>query len=65
VSDDVTFNDWSRPADINRYAGKVVAIRGGEVIASADSLAALLEQEGVTEDAVISVVREPGLRYTL
>jgi Family of unknown function (DUF5678) len=47
------------PEDVGQYAGKWVALRGDEVIASADSLAELRENEQVTRDDAVYVVPEP------
>jgi hypothetical protein len=51
------------PEDVAQYAGKWVALRGGEVIASADSLEELRENEQVTRDDAVYVVPEPNMVF--
>jgi Family of unknown function (DUF5678) len=48
---------------VGRFAGKWVALRGGQVIASADSLEELRENEQVTRDDAVYVVPEPGIYF--
>ena len=52
-----------RPKDVEQYAGKWIAIRGDEVVASADSLEELRANEQVSRDDAVWVVPEPGTYF--
>jgi Family of unknown function (DUF5678) len=41
------------PDDVERYAGRWIAIRGDEVVADADTLEALIEDERVDKKDVL------------
>ena len=51
------------PKDAERYAGKWVAIRGDEVVASADSLEELCANENVLRSDALWVVPEAGTHF--
>ena len=51
------------PKGAERYAGKWVAIRDDEVVASADSLEELRANELVSRDDAVWVVPEPGTHF--
>jgi hypothetical protein len=51
------------PAGVERYAGKWIAIRGDQVVASADSLEELGANEQVSRDDTLYVVPEPGIHF--
>jgi hypothetical protein len=51
------------PKDAERYAGKWVAIRGDEIVASADSLEELRANEKVSRSDAVWVVPEPGIHF--
>ena len=51
------------PKGVEQYAGKWIAIRGDEVIASADSLEELRANELVSRDDAVWVVPEPGMQF--
>jgi hypothetical protein len=58
--------EWSRPAvpeDVEQYAGKWIAIRGDEVVASADSLEELDANEQVSRNDALWVVPEAGTHF--
>jgi Family of unknown function (DUF5678) len=58
--------EWSRPAlpqGAEQYAGKWIAIRGDEVVASADSLEELDANEHVSPNDSLWVVPEPGIHF--
>ena len=60
---ETVYSDYALPKNLDRYAGKWVAIRGDEVVASADSLAALRENERVSREDTVWVVPEPGVPF--
>jgi Family of unknown function (DUF5678) len=51
------------PEDVERYAGKWIAIRGDEVVASADSLEELWANDQVSRNDALWVVPEPGIHF--
>ena len=51
------------PEGVEQYAGKWIAIRGDEVVASADSLEELYANELVSHDDALWVVPEPGTHF--
>jgi hypothetical protein len=58
--------EWSLPAlpeGVEKYAGKWIAIRGDEVVASADSLEELRANEQVSRKDALWVVPEPGTHF--
>jgi Family of unknown function (DUF5678) len=62
----VSSTEWSEPAlpkDAERYAGKWVAIRGNDVVASADSLEELYANEQVSCNDALWVVPEAGTHF--
>jgi hypothetical protein len=48
---------------MEQYAGKWIAIRGDEVVASADSLEELRANDQVSRDDDVWVVPEPGIHF--
>jgi hypothetical protein len=60
---ETVFSDDPIPDGVDRYAGKWIAIRGDDVVASADSLAALRQDERVSPDDTVWVVPEPGVPF--
>jgi hypothetical protein len=60
---ETVFSESPIPQGVERYAGKWVAIRGDEVVASADSLAALRRDERVSPEDTVWVVPEPGVPF--
>ena len=51
------------PEGVEQYAGKWIAIRGDEVVASADSLEELYANEHVSRGDTLYVVPEPGIHF--
>jgi hypothetical protein len=51
------------PKGVERYAGKWIAIRGDEIVASADSLEELYANEQVSRNDVVWVAPEPGTYF--
>lgn len=51
------------PKGVEQYAGKWIAIRGDEVVASADSLEELRANEQVSRDDAVWVAPEPGTYF--
>ena len=51
------------PAGVEKYAGKWIAIRGDEIVASADSLEELRANELVFRNDAVWVVPEPGIHF--
>jgi hypothetical protein len=51
------------PEGVEQYAGKWIAIRGDEVVASADSLEELRANELVSRNDAVWVVPEPGTHF--
>ena len=51
------------PEGVEQYAGKWIAIRGDEVVASADSLEELYANEQVSRTDALWVVPEPGTHF--
>lgn len=51
------------PKGVEHYAGKWIAIRGDEIVASADSLEELRANEQVSRDDAIWVAPEPGTYF--
>ena len=51
------------PEGVEQYAGKWIAIRGDEVVASADSLEELYANDQVSRDDALWVVPEPGTHF--
>lgn len=51
------------PKGVDQYAGKWIAIRGDEVVASADSLEELYANEEVSRDDAVWVAPEPGTYF--
>lgn len=51
------------PKGVEQYAGKWIAIRGDEVVASADSLEELWANERVSRDDTLYAVPEPGIHF--
>ena len=51
------------PDGVEHYAGRWIAIRGDEVVASADSLEELCANEHVSHDDTLYVVPEPGIHF--
>ena len=57
------FSGPALPQDVEQYAGKWIAIRGDQVVASADSLEELRANEQVSRDDAVWVVPEPGTYF--
>ena len=51
------------PKGVEQYAGKWIAIRGDEVVASADSLEELRANDQVSRSDALWVVPEPGIHF--
>ena len=51
------------PKNAERHAGKWVAIRGDEIVASADSLEELYANDQVSHNDALWVVPEPGTHF--
>jgi hypothetical protein len=51
------------PEGVEQYAGKWIAIRGDEVVASADSLEELYANDQVSRSDALWVVPEPGTHF--
>jgi Family of unknown function (DUF5678) len=51
------------PEGVEQYAGKWIAIRGDEVVASADSLEELYANDQVSRNDAVWVVPEPGIHF--
>jgi hypothetical protein len=51
------------PKDVEQYAGKWIAIRGDEIVASADSLEELRTNDQVSRDDDVWVAPEPGTYF--
>jgi hypothetical protein len=51
------------PKGVEQYAGKWIAIRGDEVVASADSLEELRANDQVSRNDAVWVVPEPGIHF--
>ena len=51
------------PEGVERYAGKWIAIRGDEIVASADSLEELHANDQVSRNDALWVVPEPGTHF--
>ena len=51
------------PEGVERYAGKWIAIRGDEIVASADSLEELYANDQVSRNDALWVVPEPGTYF--
>ena len=51
------------PEGVEQYAGKWIAIRGDEVVASADSLKELCANEHVSREDTLYAVPEPGIHF--
>jgi len=51
------------PKGVEQYAGKWIAIRGDEIVGSADSLEELRANEQVSRDDEVWVVPEPGTHF--
>jgi Family of unknown function (DUF5678) len=63
VSSNTELSGPAVPEDVERYAGKWIAIRGDEVVASADSLEELYANEQVSRNDAVWVVPEPGIHF--
>jgi Family of unknown function (DUF5678) len=63
VSSTTEYSLPALPKDAERYGGKWVAIRGDEVVASADSLEELRANEHVSRNDYVWVVPEPGTHF--
>ncbi len=51
------------PEGVDQYAGKWIAIRGDEVVASADSVEELFANDQVSRDDTLYAVPEPGIHF--
>jgi Family of unknown function (DUF5678) len=51
------------PEGVEQYAGKWIAIRGNDIVASADSLEQLYANEQVSRDDTVWVAPEPGTHF--
>jgi Family of unknown function (DUF5678) len=63
VSSNTEYQAAVLPEDVEQYAGKWIAIRGDEVVASADSLEELYANEQVSRNDAVWVVPEPGIHF--
>jgi hypothetical protein len=63
VSSDTVYSAPALPEGVEQYAGKWIAIRGDEVVASADSLEELYANEQVSRTDALWVVPEPGTHF--
>ena len=60
---ETVFSESPIPMGVEGYAGKWIAIRGDKVVASADSLAGLRNDERVSPEDTVWVVPEPGVPF--
>jgi Family of unknown function (DUF5678) len=63
VSSNTEYSLPALPKDAERYGGKWVAIRGDEIVASADSLEELRANDQVLRSDAVWVVPEPGTHF--
>jgi hypothetical protein len=61
--DDVVVIEKMMPDDIDRYAGRWVAIRGLEVVADAETLAELRADPRVDQRDLVYAVPPPGVHF--
>jgi hypothetical protein len=63
MSSDTEYSAPALPEGVEQYAGKWIAIRGDEVVASADSLEELRANDQVSRSDALWVVPEPGIHF--
>lgn len=63
MSSDTEYQAVVLPKDVEQYAGKWIAIRGDEVVASADSLEELRANDQVSRDDDVWIAPEPGTYF--
>jgi uncharacterized protein DUF5678 len=63
VSSDTEYQEVVLPKGVEQYAGKWIAIRGDEIVGSADSLEELRANDQVSRDDEVWVAPEPGTYF--
>jgi Family of unknown function (DUF5678) len=63
MSSDTEYQAAVLPKGVEQYAGKWIAIRGDEIVASADCLEELRANDRVSRDDAVWVVPEPGIHF--